>query len=111
MVRQEGRAGQNPKAAGLESDSGCAQRPHHRDQVAADPAAGSRSIDRRAGRDRRGVVARGCPVGWAKAVLRRAHLPKAVGTLPLCHPTLLSPVIASSAPAMGPTLLDETLRR
>ena len=45
-------------AAGLERDSGRPQRPHRRDQVAADPAARPRRADRWAGCDRRGAVAR-----------------------------------------------------
>ena len=56
VVRQEGRSGPDQAAAGLERDPGGAQRPHRRDQVAADPAAGSGGADRWAGCDREGVV-------------------------------------------------------
>jgi hypothetical protein len=45
MVRQESRARQNQKAARLEPDSGGPQRPHCRDQVAADPSARPRRVD------------------------------------------------------------------
>jgi hypothetical protein len=58
LVRQESRCGQDQKAPGLERDSGHSSRPHYRDQVAVDPAAGAGRFDRRAGCDRRGAVAR-----------------------------------------------------
>ena len=48
---------QDQAAAGLERYSGGARRPHRRDQVAADPAAGPGGADRWAGCDREGVVA------------------------------------------------------
>jgi iron complex transport system substrate-binding protein len=94
MVRQEGGAGSNPAAPGLERYSGGAQQSHRRDQVSADPAARPRRADRRAGCNRQGAVARS--VGWAKARLRRAHRQRmtqwwarfALPTLRLCflHP-------------------------
>ena len=57
MVRQESRVGQDQKAAGLERNSSRPQRPHCRDQVAADPATRTCRADRWAGRDRRRTVA------------------------------------------------------
>jgi len=57
MVRQEGRSRQDQKPAGLERNSGGAQPPHRRDQVAADPAARPGSIDGWIGCDRESVVA------------------------------------------------------
>src|SRR5262249_4066979 len=50
VVRQEVRAGQGRGAAGLRRHPGGTQRLPARDQVAADPAAGARRVDRRARR-------------------------------------------------------------
>src|SRR3954451_3219186 len=57
MVRQEGCAGPDQATARLERDSGGAQQPHCRDQIAADPAARPGRADRRARCHREGAVA------------------------------------------------------
>jgi hypothetical protein len=70
LVRQEGRSGQDPATTRLGCDPGGTERPHRRDQIAADSAAWTCGTDRRPRRNPRSAGT------WEMIELEAARFPK-----------------------------------